>query len=562
MNNTARLGFVVVLLCVIAPICVGYMMPSDETEETGYETDTTTDMTAALQNANRAVLSAPYSDYSNNLWTPSFDTGPFSSSNSFGSNLTTSPNQHPKLTKASSGEITVEKDSVFVPSTHKVEGAYVMTYKALIEEGGSTAYFHYNRYKDVGFNSIYYFPDNGSIYLLADGSNFVSYSGGEITVGGTVVQYNVFQQQTNPNGKPYYVDISKGIYPFDGTKDIWTNLKNNWSIDVIFKSASYSFEYGYTDYVYDSSGLLDWDESHFSQSHHITKTLGLEYSISIDGQRLGNYDYIWFHYDVSTGASFSGLSGMTSISDPNYANKAVNTITFSDDLGKPISYMRFGADSDGSDPEYLDSVYIPSVQYIAYYSPSIKDNTLDTTKLLGDKTAMVRISDLAYVGDSITIKGYFDTSGGGLQGSQTYPIDRSDNTITVDGQKIPLRDMIISSVPIDGSPGISINGVPLRLHEPSAITGTLGFSVTFDGDWDVDVSLSEMKEYTYESYDWTAGTFNIDWNSYCMIGLIVSILAFLGAGLAGRRSGSKVGALLLVSGICGITYLVLLMGGN
>lgn len=524
---------------------MGYLMPSDQVEKTGYEMTKTTDVTASLQNSSRPVLSAPYSDYSNNLWSPSYLGGPYAfsahlDSQAFEYKLTTSPNQYPFLEHSTFNKTwDVSPSSDFYPATHSIDGAYAVSYQCRTESNG-LAYF---KVGDTEYTTLFYFPSDGSIYAegARNGLSFIRVNTSTVQVDSNTesVIAQGFTQRVNESGQKQYVDYSNGFSGY-GTTMKWYNLKQNWVADIILNRGSYEFKF---------QGDLGYSTIVPFSTDFYGKTA------IINGKTLGEYEYIWFHYDASSGASFTGLTGMKNISDPTFKQKAGNSISFN--LGwSEMPLTAFSIEPVGFPGLNNLGYYVQSVQYVAYNINAIEDNTLDTSKLIQNNPATVRISDLAYVGDSITIA---MTSGPATQ-KMTFPVDRSDYTITVKGQKVPIRDMLISSIPIGDAPYVvTINGLsPWTFVSGDDVSS---FAVTFNGKWDVHVFLSEMGAYTYKEYEWTAGTFNIDWNAYCMVGLITSFLAFLATGLAGRLSGTKVGALLLTSGICGVTYLVLLMGG-
>jgi hypothetical protein len=65
-----------------------------------------------------------------------------------------------------------------------------------------------------------------------------------------------------------------------------------------------------------------------------------------------------------------------------------------------------------------------------------------------------------------------------------------------------------------------------------------------------------LEEVTSTQLRWQPGEFGFDEVGFIVVGLIACLGAFVGLGMYGRRSGAKVGVLML---ICGGAAMVLLM---
>lgn len=181
----------------------------------------------------------------------------------------------------------------------------------------------------------------------------------------------------------------------------------------------------------------------------------------------------------------------------------------------------------------VDYAHIRSSSY-----PVITDVTWDPNDLLMDSSASYRITfGSGQIGDSIT------------WGGETYTI--TDGKITVNNVKIKVSDLQLDSRYKDGTRTNYING-----REISTGANQLELS----GTWGAVVSLSELSYSTVTSTEWQPGVFA--WNgvdsSFALMGLITCVGVFIGLGMYGRRSGAKVGTLMLICGGAALIFLALI----
>lgn len=172
--------------------------------------------------------------------------------------------------------------------------------------------------------------------------------------------------------------------------------------------------------------------------------------------------------------------------------------------------------------------------------PVMENITYDpASQLLMDSTASYRIelADIGQIGDSIT------------WGGETYPV--TNGSITVNNIKIKVSNLQLDSRYLDGVRTNYING-----REISTGSNALGLS----GTWGAIVSLSELDHSTVTSTEWIPGQFA--WNgvdsSFALMGLITCVGVFIGLGMYGRRSGAKVGTLMLICGGAALIFLALI----
>lgn len=127
-------------------------------------------------------------------------------------------------------------------------------------------------------------------------------------------------------------------------------------------------------------------------------------------------------------------------------------------------------------------------------------------------------------------------------GGNTYVI--SDGKISLSGHEIPVKGLVLSSIPNDlGTYDNKIgNTVISTTAQPS--------SISFNGQWSASISTQSMESYTYTKTEWNAGSFawdGIDQN-FLMVGLITCLGAFIALGIYIRKTGKGLMPLLIVCG--------------
>ena len=172
--------------------------------------------------------------------------------------------------------------------------------------------------------------------------------------------------------------------------------------------------------------------------------------------------------------------------------------------------------------------------------PVITNQTYDPATLMTDRTTAsysISLADIGYVGTSI---GW---------GGQTFDIH--DDAIVVNYKRIPLKSLVLESKFEDNTRTNSINGIDIS---------TGANILELNGTWGAIVSLSELESETSTAMEWQPGEFA--WNgvdeSFALIGLVSSVAIFIGLGMYGRRSGAKVGMLMLITGCAAFIFLAMI----
>ena len=172
-------------------------------------------------------------------------------------------------------------------------------------------------------------------------------------------------------------------------------------------------------------------------------------------------------------------------------------------------------------------------------SPVITDKAYDPMVLMPSVTGSysISLSDIGYIGTSI---GW---------GGETFEV--KDGALIVDHKRIALSKLTLESKYLDGTRTNYING-----KEISTGANTL----QLNGTWGAIVSLTELTPETSTSNEWQPGEFA--WNgvdsSFALMGLIASVGVFVGLGMYGKRSGAKVGMLMLICGGAVLIFLALI----
>ena len=157
-----------------------------------------------------------------------------------------------------------------------------------------------------------------------------------------------------------------------------------------------------------------------------------------------------------------------------------------------------------------------------------------------DGSWQVQIKQPSTIGSSLTV--------GGVE----YPI--VGGKIAIDGEEVAVRNVtILATGNGDGTSRLYIDSylVSASVTDPTVVLG---------GMWNGSVIISDMDSYTYYTYDKSWGSFGLDVTGFCAVGLMTSLLAFLACIVAGKRSGGRFGVLALVSGICALFFFVVLSG--
>lgn len=245
---------------------------------------------------------------------------------------------------------------------------------------------------------------------------------------------------------------------------------------------------------------------------------------------LGEYSDL---YVTITKESFI-VSGIPSWPAMGTAPSTLHTVTLDHDLQDDFNFVEIAVPGN-----YYEDVRlrVDSAQIVAGTFPSTKDYTLDMNALFPSKSYSVRVHSIGVYGDSLTLAGV------------SLPV--TNGTVTVNDRTIALRGADISCIDRDGD-GIYVTSI--GTEEVGTTTGP--GSIYLEGEWSLTATAYMLEEVTSTQLRWQPGEFGFDKVGFIVVGLIACLGAFVGLGMYGRRSGAKVGILML---ICGGAAMVLLI---
>lgn len=228
------------------------------------------------------------------------------------------------------------------------------------------------------------------------------------------------------------------------------------------------------------------------------------------------------------------VSGIPSWPAMGTAPSTLHTVTLDHDLQDDFNFVEIAVPGN-----YYEDVRlrVDSAQIVAGTFPSTKDYTLNMNALFPSKSYSVRVHSIGVYGDSLTLAGV------------SLPV--TNGTVTVNDRTIALRGADISCIDRDGD-GIYVTSI--GTEEVGTTTGP--GSIYLEGEWSLTATAYMLEEVTSTQLRWQPGEFGFDETGFVVVGLIACLGAFVGLGMYGRRSGAKVGILML---ICGGAAMVLLM---
>lgn len=228
--------------------------------------------------------------------------------------------------------------------------------------------------------------------------------------------------------------------------------------------------------------------------------------------------------------------------------------------GYTMNYIKTWPSAYGPAPSYytlevpysqtlseINSVSLPdgcrfrmdTVNYRSYSYPVIRDLDWDPQTLLKDPAASFRYTF------SRT-----DISGASIGwGGQTY--DVTNGAITVGRNTIKLADLRLDSVWLNGERTNMINGQTV---------GTGDTELVLSGMWSASIEQAPLEHKTWTESEWQAGewAFNGIGSDFAIVGLLTCGAVFVGLGMYGRRSGAKVGMLMLITGCAAFIFLAMI----
>ena len=526
--NSQVMAVTVIMVCLVCPICAGFLMPTGEVEAVGYTTESPINITDGLNN-DRISVPVTYDSYLNNLF--QYHSGN-NDANYPSGDYTTVPNSFPKVQRWSVADQAV---TFMTPGTKTINPPTVPGY----------AYVFYST-SDVDL-----YDSNGNWLSMA-----IAYGNTKLTYGfnaenqATSIEntltavssvagaYPVYAYLIGGGGE--YLDTSKGLYS-TSPNWYWSNTQVNSKVCFVLDSV-------------DNTVLTARDNGNSSSlnidiiNDQIQVTF--EDSSVADLGSVSVYTKVLVEFDCATSTTtVTGLYGMDSFTK-NVADCKGSSVSGSMSLDSIITVAFTGAYGSGAryyvlpGAAFNDNTAVMndvSMDPNAYYPSSLWSTTMKNAGIFGSS-----------IDFNVTSNGVTTTYSYNVVSGKAVNVPIEGSTTDVD-----LMNVSIALVPLsDGS------GNVLRINGKLLSIGTLDandtVTITFDGIWKMNTTISKLTSYTYSYYDWQAGTFNIGSTTFCLIGLLAAVLMAIISGLCAFKYDTGGLLPLFVSGIAGAIYLLLL----
>ena len=585
----------ILLICVVVPLAIGYIWPVDEGERTIYNVTDTKNVTEDFTNGT-VGLYADYMDlYNNNFYqiyennnrffVPVFDPVSTSTSNS-GLPVMSYYTQYkavPIDQEDGAFVFTLEEwantinppaeagtvSAVIISSFGWGENAIMMGYDQQFD------YIIY--YYDSGI-ALYSDPDDKGLHPMTEDNEIYLY------YYGTGQTHPVLTTWLSYTGR--YAVLSEGFKISNEVNNIWSNTYDNKIIDILFKTASVSEQFHMIFDVPNGNGGTQqrnlWVQFENNGNIWLTTDINGQHSTTYEYKKLGSaadIPFVLLRIDViNKTISLSALQGMNNYTD-NYVSYIRSSVLIECDL-TPITSFTYNATA-ASMSWYIPRTYSNITQTkgidnarVNLRSYDANDFQIDfrTTQLTpnddymrADRGSMellgitsggtqdiyfIRIGSDGYVTVLNGVSPPRAVSGGQGGGSENQDPDPDSDLqyihVPLKGLKIQFID---NAVYFNGMKGIEFSSYQAQIR------------LTLIGEWLTQIFFSDLEKSTTPTYEWEPGGFGLGVVGYASIGLLTSFAAAMIAMLNGRRTGGGSALYIFVSGICGFIYLLIMMNG-
>ena len=388
---------------------------------------------------------------------------------------------------------------------------------------------------------------NGITDLYSSGSNFIGYVGNAEFTQTNVTAFTLSSATTFTAYQKVTL-LGTGAsalyqYQYPNTAYGWT-IPTNMIYGVPGNSANYAV---LTIDFSDLEGTYTYSANTASGSSPIPLTITRHNSTGTDDPSYMevNGEYMYLKTDPDGTISENGnvyqivfnkksytvnyIGNMPTMGTEAYAYSSVN-IPYGSGIDTELQSI-----SISSGPVYRTDVYtVRSNNY-----PVISDGSYTFGTLSGKISSQLELSKPEITGTSITLAG------------ETF--NANGIYLKISGKSVSMDGLKIRSYFEDGVYHNSIGNHDLPdTNQP--------LEITFNGVWYLGVKETALEYNEWQSTEWQPGEFA--WNgvdsSFALMGLITCAAAFVGLGMYGKRSGAKVGTLMLVCGCAAFVFLALL----
>lgn len=289
-----------------------------------------------------------------------------------------------------------------------------------------------------------------------------------------------------------YADITKGyaIKTTNTDYTVWNNNYQNGTINILFRANDVNQTYHNDLKILDNDIAVDFENNHFYV------TLGTDERVDI-----GTWRNIILNVDLT--------NGYLSVVPVRTFNSFTNVIM--DNTSIVIGELTGGGSTNiikwaPTSNSLMFNVYSTSV-FMNTYGVVMVNPTINITNYFTDLNNFyrMRLFNFSVLGDSITVNG--------------ITADVVNNTITIDGQTVQLKEMAITYA--DGHAYISDSNASIDLGDISDNT------ISMAGAWYFETEL--QRGYTSQKmiYNWDWGDFILNNTQFCIMFMGLAVVALI-----------------------------------
>ncbi len=562
----SKMAVIAIVAIVAAPILTGYLMAFEDVERARYNPDDTKNVTDLVMNdSTYTYMSANSYTLNSNVWvgasvnrnpdisnyekqypiyrevSTTYTSVPMARSSSIPATFTISDYSYAEIrlndqisaanhitVTINGGNLNGQTTDYFIGLiyySYRYDHPQILTYNYVTEQFGS---IDARQATSLSFNASGY---TGSIefdYVLSDGSSNGMYAN-------TTSGYNPY---ISISGNSYLDDgpltydtaewvpqlHSSSILVTADLRDL-TPYSNGYLQNVGFKLSAWSYGTAYNEYyelarieVKQSSGTWMINDTAIYRSDDPDRN-------------------VWQFRITNGNVEAAYVGAWPNTLGPAYAYQTITVPFESQDPDADIQTLSFLKSS----PTNTERVRVDAATTRSAPIPVIKDQTYSPTMLNDAADGYVtELSKVGQSGPSIEFAG------------NTYTV--TDGRITVGTKKVPLEGLTFRSEKDDNGNVINYIG-GIRVANTASIP-----AVTLNGTWAMIVQTTYLDMEIVTVTEWVPGQFA--WNgvdeSFALIGLISCVATFIGLGMYGRRSGAKVGVLMLITGCAAFIFLAMI----
>lgn len=539
--TTKGLCATIALICVIAPIIIGHVMPTGTEEKTVYETQNYVNISSDLLNSSEIRYSEYISDFNNSLFMSYTPVSVVSSPTTilynryaplFSPNYPNNPPSfNPTAAMTLKNPLTLQDYAISANTPRHFDYAPGVT---------GTFTFRYSSVQYVA-SDIWWMPDRSLFMAIGD--------------FGSLILHSNFPTTVTPSGpyvarvlvNDYAVEDSEYVDPTEGAYLSYYESFFEEYVTPIFSNGYKNARVGFNIENLQNTGrthtLTLFDDDSSTTLNLSWGAAGWTLSNGTDTVTIGNFKQIYL--DIDARADEVRVSTLTraGLTDNPYP-RIIKTHTLSlaaalDD----ISVIQFSAAGDMLTRAAVYSADIPDGM-----QGYIMDKSVNLASYYPGDSLTVNLNGFAFYGDSVTLPGIGTQELD--QGAITFDdLSGSERTVS-------LRDSVIGAIydPESGNYTVNLNGYVIAENVAAA-----DLNLTFNGRWLFSIYLSPITSKIVEEYVFDFTTLNISMTEFAFIGLVTSVLAFVACAMIGRRSGTKVLSMLLIAGLAAMIYTAMLL---